>query len=607
MRAADTGLSRAKYFLRNKGMEFLESIKSVTLAAGTSGVQLGLDIFYQLCLCMGGIAMFMFAMKTLSEGLESLAGSRIKGWLNKATSNSLMGVGVGTGVTALVHSSTAITVMMVGFVNVGLMTLRQAAAVIMGANIGTTITLQIVSLKDYFNISAIMALGAMVGLLMTMLANSDKKKKAGILLIAVGMLFLGLDIMEDAMGGLSDLIPQIGNMFNYASDPFLMVIIGCLFTAIIQSSTASTIILIALVEKSTGGPEVILTAFYAILGMNIGTCLTAIISSIGANVAAKRTAFLHLFFNVAGCVVAFVPMYIWGDQIAWFFERISGEGAYGRQIANFHTIYNVLSTVALLPLIGWQVKLAEFCVREKPERPVPGRQLRFLDDRIMETPSVALSHMTQEIFAMGQTAMQNLEASIDSFIKGDTSRGDEIRDREQQVDYLNRAITEYLVKISSADITLSDEKRVSSFYHVITDLERVGDYAENVLRYAEKIENSEIVVSDEAMAEIGEMFKLVKTHFDYCMKAFSERNLGLLSTIDVLENKVDEAKAQLADSHIQRLSNGVCTAQAGAIYLSLVSNLERVADHMNNVAYSIKAYAKPQPAAAAKKAPLPAR
>lgn len=550
-----------------------------------------LSIFYNICLCLGGITLFMYAMKLLGEGLESLAGSKIKSWLGKATSNSLMGVAVGTGVTALVHSSTAISVMMVGFVNVGLMTLRQAASVIMGANIGTTITLQIISMQDYFNISAIMSLGAAIGLCLMLFSKKSKIKQIGVILIALGMLFIGLDFMESTLGEFKKL-EGFSHIFDTLTNPVLLVAAGFAFTAVIQSSTASTIILTGLIASGGGGGMTILSAFYAILGMNIGTCLTAVLSSIGANVAARRTAFIHLFFNVIGCVLVFIPLLLWGEQIVRFFEIISGATEYTRQIANFHTIYNVLSTVVLLPFIGLQVKLAETIIKDKGVRVKKSEQLSFIDDRILETPSFALSQAVQEIQGMGELAMKNLEQAVDGFIKGETGAADEIKEREIRINFLTRAITEYLVKISSSEISFEDEKRIGTLYHVVSDLERVGDHADNVINYAIKVEQKSIILSQEALSEIAEMFKLVKSHYGYCMKAFVNRNLGLLGTIEVLEDKVDESKAVLADAHIRRLNNGTCSAEAGALFLSIIGNFERVSDHMTNVAYSIRDYTK---------------
>ncbi len=549
----------------------------------------GLDIFYQICLLLGGLAVFMYGMKLLGDGLEGLAGNKIKSLLGKATANRFAGVAVGTGVTAIIQSSSATTVMLVGFVNVGLMTLTQAASVILGANIGTTITLQIISLKAYFNVTAIVSMFAAVGLFMTLFAKRKRTEKIGVILIALGMLFVGLDFMSSATAAFEDL-PAFINLFNSVTNPLLLILIGLVFTAIIQSSSAATTILAGLVAASGMNIE---CAFFAIFGMNIGTCVTAILASIGTNVNARRTAFFHLLVNVIACIVFGLMLYFFTDPILQFFTWISGTDS-TRLLANFHTIFNVCMTIMLLPFLKLLVKFTEKVISGK-EPKQEGFHLYYLDTRLLETPPVAVSEAVEETHNLAAIVERNLNMAVDAFFTGNVTTEPQIRKTEEEVDFLTDGITKFLVKISSLDITYNDEKLIGTLYHVVTDLERVGDYADNMINYAVKMHDNGWSLSEGAMREVREMYELVMEHFRLSMEAHRTGNLLLLNKVAEVEDLIDDKKASMSASHVRRLNKGTCSAEVGAIFLSVASNFERIADHMTNVAFSIKDYTKTKP------------
>ena len=547
-----------------------------------------LDIIFSLCVAIGGLGVFMFGMKIMGDGLETMAGSKLRTVLSKSTDNRFKGVAVGAGITSIIQSSSATTVMLVGFVNVGLMTLTQAAAVIMGANIGTTITLQIVSLKA-FKVSAIFAATAGIGFFMNMFSKKPKVKQLGIILVGLGMLFIGLDVMGKEVGRFSEL-EGFGWLFQNLNNPFLLLLVGLVFTAIIQSSSAATTILVSFVAAGTSAGMSVSSAFYAILGMNIGTCVTALLASIGANPNAKRTAVIHLLFNVFGSVIMFILLISTNGAIVKFFEWISG-GAPARQLANFHTIFNVLTTLVLLPFIKPLVALSKKIVRGK-EVKESGVKLKYLDERILSTPTIAVSNLGKEIDSLAQTAKLNLDLAVRGLIENDVSKLNEIKEREDEIDFLSHSITEYLVKVSSLDIPFRDEQYIGTLFHVVADIERIGDYADNLINYAGKMINHSLTFSKDALNEINYMYDLISSHYALTMKAFLNGDISLLPKINSYEEKVDQCKKDMSDNHIKRLSENTCGPEAGAIYLSIASNLERVADHLTNIAFSIKTYTK---------------
>lgn len=545
-----------------------------------------IDIIENLFLMVGGIAVFMYGIKLMGDSLENFAGNKMRKLLGRMTSNPIKGVGVGATVTAIIHSSSAVTVMVVGFVNVGLMNLNQAAAIIMGANIGTTITAQIMAISGIeggFNITSIIYLLSGIGLMVSLMAKRDKVKVAGGFVFGTGLIFVGLDLMSGAMSQFRS-APAFIQILKY-HNPIVLLLAGVVITAIIQSSAAMTGIVLALAGQGMLG---IANAFYIILGANIGTCITAIMASMGASANGKRAATIHLFFNVIGAAIFFVPMLLFENQVHNFFVKISGNNLQW-QISNFHTLYNVSTTLILLPFIKQLVALSNFLVKDKAGEVVEGK-LTYLDERMLETPSIAVANLKKEIVSMANLAFINLKRSIDMLLSGDLSDASSALRAEEHINFLNKEITAFLVKISSKDITDNDEKLIGSYYHVVSDIERIGDYAENMVNFTEKMQREEIAFSDEAKAEIADVFDKITDLFNNTIKAFEYRDTTLLKVIIEREDEIDESKRKMSQAHIERLHKGLCTPESGAIYLSISSNLERIADHMTNIAYSTKVY-----------------
>lgn len=555
-------------------------------------------LYYNIFFMLGGIAVMMFGMKFMGSNLEQIAGDNMKKMLGKMTSNRFAGVGVGTAVTAIINSSTATTVMLVGFVNVGLMSLNQATSVIMGANIGTTITAQILSLSgdgQGIDMNAIAALVAAAGMVIAMTAKKDKLKKLGYIFLGIGLIFIGLKIMSKSVdsiiytteNGEKVLLPVFETVFqNENIFPLLLILIGIVFTALIQSSAAVTGVLIAL-----GSAINFRTAVFIVLGSNIGTCITSIISSFGTNVNAKRTAIIHLLFNLAGCIVCIVPIWVWTDAIESFMVTISGESM-ERIIANFHTLFNLLTTILLLPFTKILVRIAEFIIPDKKDGKDDKYNLSYIDERFLETPPIAADNTKKEIIKMASLARENILLSTDMLLDESAENGEALKENEKVINHMNKNIVGYLTKLIAKDMNRTDEIKVGTYFHVVSDVERVGDYAENILEYSQKLRSSGMKLSDSAKTELKTVVDTVTELHDVSVKAFGDRNTELLSKVDELEEKIDKASVDLELKHIERLKKGECTPEVGSVYLQTVSHLERVGDHLTNVAFSIKQYVK---------------
>lgn len=551
---------------------------------------MGNSIYANVFFMLGGIAVMMFGMRTMGANLERIAGNNMKKLLGRITNNKMMGVGIGAAVTAIINSSAATTVMLVGFVNIGLITLTQAAAVIMGANIGTTITAQILSLSgtEGVDIAAIAALVAAAGMIMALFFKKDKINKIGFILLGLGFIFVGLRIMSVSVNGIiyenGTLRPLFEDIFRKDHFPLLLVLIGIVLTALIQSSAAVTGILIAI-----GGALNFQTAVFIILGSNIGTCVTAILSSVGTSTSAKRTAVIHLLFNLFGCLICIAPLWIWGKEFGDFMRLISGASV-ERQIANFHTLFNIITTLILIPFTNVLVMLATKIIPEHKRRFESKLVFNYIDERLLETPPVAVGNTKLEIVRMADIAKENINLCVDMLVTGDESRIETVKENEQVLNFLNKHITEFLTKLSGKNLSLLDEKKVGSYYHVVIDLERVGDYAENIMEYALKLKEDSAVLSDEAKEELNTLTEMINELHAQSLIAFDKRDFGLLNKVDEIEEKIDDYTAVLELKHVERLKQGVCSAQSGSIYLQTVSNLERVGDHITNMAFSIRQY-----------------
>ena len=551
---------------------------------------MGNSIYANVFFMLGGIAVMMFGMRTMGANLERIAGNNVKKMLGGITNNRLAGVGIGAAVTAIINSSAATTVMLVGFVNIGLITLTQAASVIMGANIGTTITAQILSLSgtDGVDIAAIAALVAAAGMVMALFFKNDRINKIGYILLGLGFIFVGLRIMSTSVSGIiyesGELRPVFKTIFQKDHFPLLLVLIGIVFTALIQSSAALTGILIAI-----GGALKLETAVFIILGSNIGTCITALISSIGTSTSAKRTAIIHLLFNLFGCLICIAPLWIWGKEFGEFMKAVSG-ASIERQIANFHTLFNLLTTLILVPFTGALVKLATKIIPERKTRAEAKLTFAYIDDRFLETPPIAVGNTKREILRMAGIAKENINLCVEMLVSGIDTNSEIIKENENALNFLNRSITAYLTKLSGKNLSLLDERKVGSYYHVVIDLERVGDYAENITEYSAKLKADGVALSEDAKEELKVLTGKINDLFDISAAAFDKREDALLAKVDEIEESIDEYSAALELKHVDRLKQGACSAQAGSIYLQAVSNLERVGDHITNMAFSIKQY-----------------
>ncbi|MBP5467234.1 MAG: Na/Pi cotransporter family protein, partial [Clostridia bacterium] len=357
-----------------------------------------------------------------------------------------------------------------------------------------------------------------------------------------------------------------------------------IFTALIQSSAALTGILIAI-----GGALKLQTAVFIILGSNIGTCITALISSIGTSTGAKRTAIIHLLFNLFGCLICLAPLWIWGKEFGELMQTISGSSI-ERQIANFHTLFNLLTTLILVPFTGALVKLATKIIPERKTRAEEKLTFAYIDDRFLETPPIAVGNTKREILRMAELAKENINLCVEMLISGDESNSEIIRENENALNFLNKSITAYLTKLSGKNLSLLDERKVGSYYHVVIDLERVGDYAENITEYSAALKADGMSLSDEAKEELKILTGKINDLFDISTAAFDRREDSLLTKVDEIEESIDGYSAELELKHVERLKQGLCSAQAGSVYLQAVSNLERVGDHITNMAFSIKQY-----------------
>ena len=550
---------------------------------------MGSGVLANVFFILGGISILMFGMRFMGSNLEQVAGNNMKKMLGKMTNNRFAGVGIGAAVTAIINSSAATTVMLVGFVNVGLMTLVQAASVIMGANIGTTITAQVLSLSgaNGVDVAAIASVVSAVGAGLALFSKKESVKKTGSILLGLGMIFLGLKIMSvsaEVVINDATLKPTFEYIFKGDHFPLLLVLIGIVLTAVIQSSAAVTGILIAI-----GSALKFENAVFIILGSNIGTCVTAMISSIGTNTNAKRTAVIHLLFNLFGCLVCIAPLWIFAKGFTAFMQSFSGSSV-ERQIANFHTLFNVGTTIVLLPFTKLLVALAEKLVPESKNAKSEKLTLTFIDDRLLETPPIAAVNVKKEIFKMAGIAKENINIAMDMMLTGDLGKTELLKENEDALNFLNKSITSFLIKLMSRNITRADEKALGSYYHVVVDIERVGDYAENIMEYAEKLKKEERGFSPDAAAELLEVKTTINSLFDSSLDAFMNLDLSRLTEVDVLENSIDKASEELESKHIERVKKGECNPEVGSIYLQAVSNLERVGDHITNIAFSIKSY-----------------
>lgn len=529
-----------------------------------------LKIIIQL---MGGLGLFIYGMKLMGDGLENAAGDGLKTILEKVTSNRIMGVGIGAIVTAIIQSSSATTVMVVGFVNAGLMSLAQAAGIIMGANIGTTITAQLVA----FKLDQIAPVFVFVGAALVMFAKAKKRKEVGNIILGFGILFTGMGTMSGAMKPLAsspmftDILLAIGDNW------FIGIIAGTAITALLQSSSATTGILIAL--ASTGLIDINI-ALPIVFGCNIGTCITAMIASVGTNKNAHKAALLHLVFNIVGTVV-FLPFI---GIIASFVQKISPTDV-SRQIANAHTVFNVANTALLLPFTNYIIKFINKVIpcEEEIEKVGP----KYIDDRVLETPVIAAGQVIKETIRMANKAKENVELSMKAFIDGDEALIEKVYENEKIINVLDESITEYLVKLSKCDLSDREKGIVASTFHVVIDIERIGDHARNIADLTIEKINKNLKYSKDAINELYEIYNSTVKALEIAVDSYANRDIVKAKSITDVEDKIDAYQRNYREKHIKRLYNGKCNAFAGTIFLDLISSFERIGDHSTNISESV--------------------
>lgn len=536
-----------------------------------------MEILGSILNLLAGAGVFIVAMNILSSNLEKACGNAIKKILTKISNNKIAGIGIGALVTAIIHSSAATTVMVIGLVNANVMSLAQATSIIMGANIGTTITGLIVSLSS-LNINAYFTIFAFIGCIL-MFSKKDKIKSIGGVLAGLGMIFIGLSLMSGSFDNES--IKQFSiDLFSSVNFPLLLIVIGMVLTALLQSSTAMTGLIIVMV--SSGAIPDISTGLFIILGTNIGTCVSALISTVGTNANAKRAGLIHLAFNVIGTVIFTIILWIFKEPIVGFLEELPINTA--MQIALFHLFFNVVTALILLPFSKYLVLVSTKLVKDK-DLEEKQNLTKFLDDRFLKAPHIAQVQCKKQIDFMGDLAKENIIRSMNAILNSSISEKEEIEKTEESIDYINIELTKYLIKLSGNDKTTNEQ--IGSYYHVVNDIERVGDHAQNFMDIVCHMKDQELEFGPQALNELKEMFETVLKLFDLCMSDFNGGKAINVKEIDKLEKYTDELKVNLSASHYERLAQGKCTIETGSNFTSIVNGLERVADHLVNIAYSI--------------------
>ena len=547
-----------------------------------------MDIFGVLQL-LGGLCLFLFGMETMGDGLKRASGSKLEEILSRLTSNVPKGVLLGTAVTAVIQSSSATTVMLVGFVNSGIMTLRQAIPVIMGANIGTTATAWLLSLSglqgDSFiiqmlNPMAFSPILAAVAIVFMMFMKSEKKYDIGLILIGFAVLMYGMDIMSSAVKPLAD-VPEFVNVLTMFSNPVLGVAAGAIFTAAIQSSSASVGILQALCKT---GAVTYGTTIPIIMGQNIGTCITAILSSIGANRGAKRVAAVHLSFNIIGTIVFLTLFYTANAFVHFDFLANTVNPA---NVAVIHSMFNVGCTVMLLPFTKALEKLANKVVKDAPEEKNPDQTLNFLDERFFETPSFAVTQCKTVAVRMANHARECIFEAMDLMKEFDKEKCDKVFRLEEKIDRYEDALGEYIVKLSRLDVSEDDSKTLTMILHNIGDLERISDHARNIAETAVELNSKGLDFSQSAQKEITVFMDAVHEIVNLAVDAFETDNVAMAKEVEPLEDVIDAIHNEVKSRHVKRLKDGTCTIELGFILSDLNTNLERVADHCSNLAVCV--------------------
>ena len=543
-----------------------------------------MQLIQSLIWLLAGVGVFIVGMNFMSDALEKSAGEGMKKMLGRISNNRISGVGIGAGVTAIIQSSSATSVMVIGLVNAGVMTLMQATPIIMGANIGTTITGVLVALKnDYFNM--LMYLFAFAGVMMGFF-KKEKLKIAGLLCSGLGLIFVGLNVMSSEQAFGNPLVESMfQGIFGVIDFPLLLILVGIIFTALIQSSSAATGVVITMVGSGVLPLDL---ALFIVLGANIGTCVTALLASVGANANSKRVALIHFTFNVIGTVFFTAIVWIFKDpMIRLLVSAFPGSDPMSLQmrVSIFHVIFNVTTTCLLLPFTKQLVQYSCAVIRDKNAEKTK-HTLKYVDDRLLSMPPVALMQAKKEIDHMLSLVEENIGLSVASIVGNPSKNAVRITENEEVIDFTNGALTNFLIKLS-AHMDGQDEQRIGSYFHVLNDLERIGDHAENFHEIGQEMLSKKLSFSEAGLADIRKMFDVVLQMLSIAKDAFDTEHPDHLPELTALENQTDEMKRVFSAMHFSRLSEGHCSLEVSPYFTSAITGLERVADHIVNVGYSI--------------------
>ncbi|MBP3422662.1 MAG: Na/Pi cotransporter family protein [Clostridia bacterium] len=532
---------------------------------------------------------FLVGFKFLSDNMEKLFGGSLKKLFNKTSDKKWVGVGMGAISTAVVQSSGVTTVMVVGFVNAGIMSLYQAATVVMGANIGTTITAQLAAFSS-FDIAPIFIAMLFVGVMMEMVCKNDKIKSIGLAIAGLGLVFFGLEIMSSSMSGYKN-SPTVTNLLSSLSNPFLLLLFGVVFTALLQSSSAVTTIIIAMAGQGLiigGGGNAVL---FIILGSNIGSCVTALISSIGTSVNARRASIIHLLFNVTGTLLFTIMLLIWSEGVVganfydvtfvkWFEKPTT-------QIAMFHTFFNVICTLLFLPFTKGLVKASELLIREKKQTEKEPWELVYMDKRLLTTPTVALGQLKKETFRMADMSMESVQIAFNGFINRDLNAIDKVYEANENIAKISEQISNYLVRVSASGVSYADEMLISALHSNIGDIARIAELADNFTKYTKREVKDNLIFSEGINEKLQVMHAALQEQYILVRKIMLESDYSVMEESDGLEDKIDTMRKELVAEHIIRLGQGKCRPENNTIFVNLVCNLERIGDHLNFIAHSL--------------------
>ncbi|MBP5555761.1 MAG: Na/Pi cotransporter family protein [Lachnospiraceae bacterium] len=532
-----------------------------------------------IALC-GGLGLFLYGMKIMSKAIETVAGAKLRHILEIFTTNRFTGMIVGLIFTAVIQSSSACTAMVVSFVNAGLMNLYQAAGVILGANIGTTVTSQLVS----FNISKYAPVILLVGVVSLMFSKKEKTKDFAEIIVGFGILFMGLQTMSSSMSFLKE-DARVASLLLSLDNPILATLVGFAITSIVQSSSVTVSIVLLMAKQDLLGLPM---CMYIIMGCNIGACSTAVLASLSGKKDAKRAAMIHLWFNVIGTAIMYVIMAVGQDQVISFIKMFSADN--GRFVANAHTLMKIAQVILVLPFVKPLVKLSSATVRGEDEK-VGYRenfQLKYIGSKVIFNPATAMIEVVKELDRMASLASENLNRAMNALVTLDEDDINEVYKVEENINFLNHAITGYLVQINQMPLPIEDLKSIGAMFHVVNDIERIGDHAENAADAAKQRKENGAVLSHDALRELGEMLDMVNTIIRYSMEIFAKSDETHFQDVIDLEERIDQEERKLQENHVNRLTKGECTPEAGMIFSDIVSGLERVADHATNIAFAIK-------------------